>query len=262
MLLDEIIGYTKQRVSDNKKRNSIQKLKDLVFEQEIDMSFLLEKILENHQDIFILEIKKYNPNKERIVHNFNYKDIALEYQSIGAHAISVVTEPDFFYGDDDYLKVISSCVDIPVIRKDYIIDEYMIYESKLLGASAIVLLAGVLDEITLNRYLNLARQLGLSCIVEIHSTMQLKKALRCQAKIICINNRNIQDYSLDYKGAKELIPLINNKTNLIVTGGLRKREDIKEFKQLGVKNFEIGQTILRSLDRQTTFNSLRGLFEK
>lgn len=128
-----------------------------------------------------MEVKRATPTKGQITQNFDYKTIAKEYEDIGAAAISVVTEPDFFKGDDDFLAEIARIVKIPVLRNDFIVDEYMVYESKLLGADAIILLCSVLDEITLMRCLNLAERLGMSALVEAHSSMQVKKSFACRS---------------------------------------------------------------------------------
>ena len=141
--------------------------------------------------------KRASPSKGVIAPNFDYKSIAKEYEDIGAAAISVVTEPDFFKGDDDFLAEIAKIVKIPVLRKDFVVDEYMIYEAKLLGADAVLLICSILDEITLMRCLNLAERLGMSALVEAHSSMQVKKALRVGAKIIGVNNRDLRNFEVD-----------------------------------------------------------------
>lgn len=142
--------------------------------------FLFKKALEKDGMSYILEVKRHSPSKGQIVSTFDFKAIAKEYEMIGADAISVVTEPDYFKGDDDFLREIKRIVKIPVLRKDFVVDEYMVYEAKILGADAILLIAGVLDEITLMRCVNLAHNLGMSAIVETHSSMQVKKSVACR----------------------------------------------------------------------------------
>ena len=168
MIIDDIVERTKERVAENKKRNSIDKLAKLAFDQPINKDYPFEKALRKPGMSYIMEVKKASPSKGVITQNFDYKTIAKEYEDIGAAAISVLTEPDFFKGDDDFLAEIAKIVKIPVLRKDFVVDEYMIYEAKLLGADAVLLICSILDEITLMRCLNLAERLGMSALVEAH----------------------------------------------------------------------------------------------
>ena len=154
MILEDIVESTKERVETNKKRHSIYELKEKAFAMPIDQSFPFKKALEKDGMSYILEVKRHSPSKGQIVSTFDFKAIAKEYEMIGADAISVVTEPDYFKGDDDFLREIKRIVKIPVLRKDFVVDEYMVYEAKILGADAILLIAGVLDEITLMRCVN------------------------------------------------------------------------------------------------------------
>ena len=211
---------------------------------------------------YILEVKRHSPSKGQIVSTFDFKAIAKEYEMIGADAISVVTEPDFFKGDDDFLREIKRIVKIPVLRKDFVVDEYMVYEAKILGADAILLIAGVLDEITLMRCVNLAHNLGMSAIVETHSSMQVKKALRVGAKIIGVNNRDLRDFSVDLNTTLKLRDMVDDDVIFISESGIKTREDIELLEKHRVNGVLIGETMMKSHDKRHTLEVLKGLDEE
>lgn len=262
MILEDIVERTKERVAQNKKRKPINKLKDAAFEMEINQEFPFEKALKKEGMSYILEVKKHSPSKGQIVANFDFKAIAKEYELIGADAISVLTEPDFFKGDDDFLAEIKKIVQVPVLRKDFVVDEYMIYEAKLLGADAVLLITGILDEITLMRCLNLAHQLGMSALVETHSSMQIKKALRVGARIIGVNNRDLRDFSVDLNNSIELRKMISDDIIFVSESGINTRDDIIKLEENKVDAVLIGETLMRSHNKQKTLEILKGLREE
>lgn len=259
MIIDDIIEKTKERVEENKKRNSIDKLAKLAFAKPIDKDFPFEKALRKPGLSYIMEVKRASPSKGTITQNFDYKTIAKEYEDIGAAAISVVTEPDFFKGDDDFLAEIKKIVKIPVLRKDFVIDEYMIYEAKLLGADAVLLICSVLDEITLMRCLNLAEQLGMSGLVEAHSSMQIKKALRVGAKIIGVNNRDLRNFEVDLNNSIELRSMVPEDVIFVSESGITTYDDIKLMEENQVDAVLVGEVLMRSHDKRKTFEILQGL---
>lgn len=259
MIIDNIIEKTKERVEENKKRNSIDKLAKLAFAKPIYNDFPFEKALRKPGLSYIMEVKRASPSKGVITQNFDYKTIAKEYEDIGAAAISVVTEPDFFKGDDDFLAEIKKIVKIPVLRKDFVIDEYMIYEAKLLGADAVLLICSVLDEITLMRCLNLAEQLGMSGLVEAHSSMQIKKALRVGAKIIGVNNRDLRNFEVDLNNSVELRSMVPEDVIFVSESGITTYDDIKLMEENKVDAVLVGEILMRSHDKRKTFEILQGL---
>lgn len=167
-MLDKIVEKTKERVSETKKVNSLDRLKYKILNIEVKFNYPFKKALGSDDIAIIAEVKKASPSKGLIAENFDYVSIAKEYEAAGASAISVLTEPYFFQGSDDYLKEIAKNVKIPVLRKDFVVDEYMIYEAKLLGASAVLLIAAILSDEQLEQYLTITRVLGMSAIVEAH----------------------------------------------------------------------------------------------
>ena len=256
MILEDIVESTKERVETNKKRHSIYELKEKAFAMPIDQSFPFKKALEKEGMSYILEVKRHSPSKGQIVSTFDFKAIAKEYEMIGADAISVVTEPDYF------LREIKRIVKIPVLRKDFVVDEYMVYEAKILGADAILLIAGVLDEITLMRCVNLAHNLGMSAIVETHSSMQVKKALRVGAKIIGVNNRDLRDFSVDLNTTLKLRDMVDDDVIFISESGIKTREDIELLEKHRVNGVLIGETMMKSHDKRHTLEVLKGLDEE
>lgn len=261
MILDDIIESTKERVEMNKKRHPISKLKEMAFALPIDQTFPFQKALEKKDMSYILEVKRNSPSKGQIVSRFDFKEIAKEYEMIGADAISVVTEPDYFKGDDDFLREIKKIVKIPVLRKDFVIDEYMVYEAKLLGADAVLLIAGIVDEFTLMRCVNLAYNLGMSAVVEAHSSMQVRKALRIGAKIIGVNNRDLRDFSVDLHNTIELRDMVKDDVIFISESGIRKRKDIEMLEAHHVDGVLIGETMLKSRNKRHTLEVLKGIVE-
>ena len=255
MILEDIVESTKERVETNKKRHSIYELKEKAFAMPIDQSFPFKKALEKEGMSYILEVKRHSPSKGQIVSTFDFKAIAKEYEMI-------VTEPDFFKGDDDFLREIKRIVKIPVLRKDFVVDEYMVYEAKILGADAILLIAGVLDEITLMRCVNLAYNLGMSAIVETHSSMQVKKALRVGAKIIGVNNRDLRDFSVDLNTTLKLRDMVDDDVIFISESGIKTRKDIELLEKHRVNGVLIGETMMKSHDKRHTLEVLKGLDEE
>ena len=262
MILEDIVESTKERVEKNKKYRSIYELKEKAFQMPIDQSFSFQKALEKEGMSYILEVKRHSPSKGQIVSRFDFKEIAKEYEMIGADAISVVTEPDYFKGDDDFLKEIKKIVKIPVLRKDFVVDEYMVYEAKLLGADAILLITGILDEITLMRCINLAHNLGMSALVEAHSSLQIKKALRVGAKIIGVNNRDLRDFSVDIHNTVALRQLVSDDVIFVSESGIRTRKDIESLENNHVQGVLIGETMMKSQQKRHTLEVLKGLVKE
>lgn len=262
MILEDIVESTKERVENNKKRHSIYELKEKAFQMPIDKSFPFKKVLEKEGMSFILEVKRHSPSKGQIVSKFDFKAIAKEYEMIGADAISVLTEPEYFKGDDDFLSEIKKIVKIPVLRKDFVVDEYMVYEAKLLGADAVLLITGILDEITLMRCLNLAHNLGMSALVEAHSSIQIRKALRVGAKIIGVNNRDLRDFSVDINNTIELRNLVDEDVIFVSESGIKTRSDIELLEKNHVNGVLIGETLMKSHNKRHTLEVLKGLVEE
>jgi len=205
---------------------------------------------------FICEVKKASPSKGIIAHDFPWLEIAKDYEEGGAAAISVLTEPEFFLGSGQYLQEISAVVEIPTLRKDFIIDEYQIYEAKLWGASAVLLICALLEQRTLSSFLETAKKLALDCLVEIHSEEEAKEALESGARIIGINNRDLTTFNVDTRLTARLKKIIPQGILTVAESGIKNADDIHELKDLNIDGVLIGESLMRSTDRKKTLMSL------
>ena len=198
-----------------------------------------------------------SPSKGLIAPDFPYLTIAREYELAGAAAISVLTEPEYFLGKDDYLKEIAKTVHIPVLRKDFTIDEYQIYEAKLFGASAVLLICSLLDKKTLSKFLDLANELKLDVLVEAHDEEEVHTALECGAKIIGVNNRNLKNFTVDVRNSLRLRALVPKDVVFVSESGIKTREDTRQLAAYHVNAVLIGETLMRSPDKKTALDLLR-----
>ena len=256
-MLDEIVEKTKERVETAKGIVSMDDLKNEVSLMDITDDFPFKKALSGEDIAIIAEVKKASPSKGVIAEDFDYLAIAKEYESAGASAISVLTEPYFFMGSDDYLKEISENVSIPVLRKDFIVDEYMIWEAKALGASAILLIVSILDIVQLKKYLDLAHDLGLSAIVEAHDGDEIMRALTVGAEIIGVNNRNLNDFTVDIENSISLRRCVSGDVIFISESGIKTKEDVRRLKENNVDAVLIGETLMKSDDKKAMISELK-----
>ena len=246
MILDKIIEATKIRVAQEKQVETPEAVKAAALALPSDTGFPFEAALRQQDFNFICEVKKASPSKGIIAEHFPYLDIAKEYEVAGAAAISVLTEPDFFKGDKKYLQEIASTVKIPVLRKDFIIDEYQIYQAKLWGASAILLICACLDVPTLTKFRELADSLGLSSLVEAHDEHEVQMAIDCGARIIGVNNRNLKDFTVDVQNSVRLRNLVQDDVIFVSESGLETPEDIQVLRDNNIGVALMGETFMRS----------------
>ena len=246
MILDKIIEATKSRVAQEKQVESPESVKAAALALPSDTGFPFEAALRQQDFNFICEVKKASPSKGIIAEHFPYLEIAKEYEVAGAAAISVLTEPDFFKGDKKYLQEIASTVKIPVLRKDFIIDEYQIYQAKVWGASAILLICACLDVPTLTKFRKLADSLGLSSLVEAHDEAEVQMAIDCGARIIGVNNRNLKDFTVDVQNSVRLRNLVQDDVIFVSESGLETPEDIQVLRDNNIGVALMGETFMRS----------------
>ena len=246
MILDKIIEATKIRVAQEKQVDSPESVKAAALALPADTGFPFEAALRQQDFNFICEVKKASPSKGIIAEHFPYLEIAKEYEVAGAAAISVLTEPDFFKGDKTYLQEIASTVKIPVLRKDFIIDEYQIYQAKVWGASAILLICACLDVPTLTKFRELADSLGLSSLVEAHDEHEVQMAIDCGARIIGVNNRNLKDFTVDVQNSVRLRNLVQDDVIFVSESGLETPEDIQVLRDNNIGVALMGETFMRS----------------
>lgn len=257
-ILDTIAEYAMQRVAEAKKILPLEEVKKKALAMDCNTGFPFEKALAANDISFICECKKASPSKGLIAEDFPYLSIAKEYEAAGASCISVLTEPKWFLGSNEYLKEITDAVSIPCIRKDFTVDEYMIYEAKLLGASAVLLICSLLSTDALKKYIEICDQLGLSSLVEAHDEEEIASAIKAGARIIGVNNRNLKNFSVDVNNSGRLRSLVPENILFVAESGIKSRADVEALEQAHVDAVLIGETLMRAADKKAMLNELKG----
>lgn len=255
-ILDQLADYARQRVEEAKRQTPLAEIKQQALPKG-DLRF--EKALAKPGLSFICECKKASPSKGLIAADFPYLQIAKEYEAAGADAISVLTEPKWFLGSDHYLEEIASAVSTPCLRKDFTVDDYMIYEAKLLGASAVLLLCAILDDAQLREYLALCDGLGLSALVEAHDEAEVDRALNAGARILGVNNRDLKNFTVDTENSRRLRARIPEDVLFVSESGVRTAEDVARLAAIGADAVLIGETLMRAPDKTAKLRELKGL---
>ncbi|MDO5308063.1 MAG: indole-3-glycerol phosphate synthase TrpC [Planctomycetia bacterium] len=219
--------------------------------------FAFERALQGQGLSFICECKKASPSKGIIVEDFPYLQIAQEYEKAGADCVSVLTEPVYFLGANNYLREIATTIATPCIRKDFIVDEYMIYEAKILDASAVLLICAILTDEQLRAYFDLAESLGLSVLVEAHDEAEIASALSCGARLIGVNNRNLKDFSVNVSNALNLRRLVGDHALFVAESGIKTAEEVGVLRRAGVDAVLIGETLMRASDKGKMLRQFR-----
>ena len=258
-ILNEIAARTKERIAEEKFKVPLRELisqqnSNLAKHAEEKISFL--EALKKPGMSYICEVKKASPSKGLIAPDFPYLDIAKEYEQAGASAISCLTEPFYFQGADRYLQEISQAVNIPVLRKDFTVDEYMIYQAKAFGASAVLLICAILDNSQLKAFGELAQELGLDALVEAHDQWEVDRALNLGAKIVGVNNRNLHDFTVDMGNSIRLRNMAPADTVFVSESGIKTAEDIRILYENKVDAVLIGETLMRSPDKKAALGAL------
>ena len=256
-ILDRLADHARERVEEAKRRQSLTEIR----QRASDMpkgKFAFENALKKPDIAFICECKKASPSKGLIAPEFPYLSIAREYEAAGADAVSVLTEPKWFLGSDKYLKDIAEAVSIPCLRKDFTVDEYMIYEAKLLGASAVLLICSILSEEQIKEYIGICDGLGLSALVEAHDGEEVEIALRAGARVIGVNNRNLKDFSVDTENSRRLRQMIPPEVLFVSESGVGCAEDVSRLRGIGADAVLIGETLMRAADKKAKLRELKG----
>ncbi|MCC8051656.1 MAG: indole-3-glycerol phosphate synthase TrpC [Clostridiales bacterium] len=268
-ILDEIAGRTRERVADARKTVPLEEIRaqaeaahrratafaDGGPKQE---AFAFEKALRSAETIaFICEVKKASPSKGLIAPDFPFLQIAMDYEKAGAAAISCLTEPYYFLGQDAYLREIVQNVSIPVLRKDFTVDEYMIYQARAFGAGAVLLICSILDDAQLKAYGQLAHELGLSALVEAHTEEEVTRAMHADAKILGVNNRDLKTFQVDLGTSARYRKMVPPETIFVSESGVRDADDIRKLVENGTNAVLIGETLMRAPDKAAMLNELR-----
>jgi len=257
MFLDRIVNSVKVRLEGKKAELPLLNIRKMALNAPQICDYPFEKALRTDGIAFICEVKKASPSKGVISHDFPYMQIAIDYMTGGAAAVSVLTEPEYFLGNDKYLREISDALPIPTLRKDFIIDAYQIYEAKALGASAILLIAEILEEKALREYISIAHGLGLSVLAESHSLPQMEKAIAAGARVIGVNNRNLETFEVDINTSIRLRSKAPEGLIFVSESGITNADDITMLKDNRVNAVLIGETLMRSADRVKALEALR-----
>lgn len=256
-ILDQLADYARERVAAAKSIRPLEQVKaEALALPKGDFAF--EKALRKEGISFICECKKASPSKGLIAPDFPYLEIAKEYEAAGADCISVLTEPKWFLGSDEYLKKIASAVSIPCIRKDFTVDEYMIYEAKILGASAVLLICSILSEEQIREYIGICDELGLSALVETHDEEEVAMAVRAGTRIVGVNNRNLKDFSVDTGNSARLKSLVGDDIIFVSESGVKDGNDVAELRKIGVDAVLVGEALMRASDKKAKLKELRG----
>lgn len=256
-ILEQLADHARQRTEQAKRVLPPEELRHQALSlPKGDFSF--QQALKKPGVSFICECKKASPSKGLIAPNFPYLEIAKEYEAAGAGCISVLTEPKWFLGNDEYLKEIAEAVSIPCLRKDFTVDEYQIYQAKVLGASAVLLICSVLTENQTKDYIRICDELGLSALVEVHDEQEVQTAINAGARIIGVNNRNLKDFSVDTDNSRRLRELIPPGILFVSESGVRTAEDVETLRKIGADAVLIGETLMRASDKRAKLAELRG----
>ena len=256
-ILEQLAEHAVYRTEQAKKKLPPAEIKEqALFMRKGDFTF--EKTLRKPGISFICECKKASPSKGLIAPDFPYLQIAKEYEDAGADAISVLTEPKWFLGSDAYLKEIAMAVSVPCLRKDFTVDKYMIYEAKLLGASAVLLICSILSEAQIREYLAVCETLGLSALVETHDEEEVDMALAAGARVIGVNNRNLKDFTVDTENSRRLRERIPRDVLFVSESGVSGPEDVKRLAQIGADAVLVGEALMRASDKKQMLLELRG----
>ena len=256
-ILDQLADHAKMRVREAKKQIPLERLKNDV-RLLPEGNFTFERALRKPGVSFICECKKASPSRGLIAPDFPYLQIARDYETAGADCISVLTEPKWFLGSDEYLRQIAGMVSIPCLRKDFTVDEYMIYQAKILGASAVLLICSILEQGQLKAYVEICDELGVSALVEAHDEAEVRMALNAGARIIGVNNRNLKDFSVDTGNSRRLRDLIPPQVLFVSESGVKDADDVAKLREIGADAVLIGETLMRAADKKAKLAELRG----
>lgn len=256
-ILDEIVIARGKRVAEDKLKTPLEDLLATLPDRHLP-AFAFEQALKEEDMSFICEVKKASPSKGLIAKEFPYVDIAKDYQAAGATALSVLTEEDYFQGGNQYLQEISQAVAIPILRKDFIVDPYQIYQARAIGADAILLICAILSPDQLVEYIALADELGLSVLVEAHDADEIAMAIQAGSRIIGVNNRNLHNFEVDFQNSIRLRNLTPDDTVFVAESGVKTAADIQLLHENRVDAVLIGESMMLAKDKKAKLNELKG----
>lgn len=258
MILDQLAQQSAKRVAREKQAVPIDEIKERALSCNCNTGFPFERALKKSGISYICEVKKASPSKGIIAEQFPYLEIARDYEQAGAAAVSVLTEPLFFLGSDRYLKEIAGELTIPILRKDFTVDAYQIYQAKALGAHAVLLICALLGSDTLKQYIEICDTLGLSALVEAHTPQEIRSAVNAGARMVGVNNRNLKTFEVDAQNCIKLRGMVPDNVLFIAESGIKTSRDVALLRKAGADAVLIGETLMKSPNKKAKLASLNG----
>ena len=256
-ILAEISSVARERVAVAKQKISLDAMKTLAEDSKLGDGKKFLAALKRPELSFICELKKASPSKGIIAEDFPYVEIAREYESAGADCVSCLTEPKYFLGSDKIFCDVRAEISLPMLRKDFTVDEYQIYQAKVMGADAVLLICAILDTTTLEKFLTICEDLNLTALVETHDAKEIQSSIEAGAKIIGVNNRNLKNFSVDFTNAARLRELIPPEKIYVAESGVKTPSDVATLKKIGADAVLIGETLMRAADKKSKLDELR-----
>ena len=256
-ILEQLAAHARERVAADMEENCLEVMRELALQGGTGNGAAFESALKKPGLSFICEVKRASPSKGLIVADFPYLQIAKEYEAAGADAVSCLTEPKWFLGSDEIFTDICKAISTPMLRKDFAVDEYQIYQAKVMGADAVLLICAILDTKTIANYLALCDFLGLAALVEVHDEEEIASAVSAGAKIIGVNNRNLKDFSVDFSNAARLRDLIPPETIYVAESGVSRPDDVATLRQIGADAVLVGEKLMRARDKGALLAQMR-----
>lgn len=256
-ILEQLADHARERTESRKRKYPLEEVKCQALSMP-NKKFIFENKIKRPGISLICECKKASPSRGLLVHDFPYLQIAKEYEAAGADGISVLTEPKWFLGDNEYLRRIAAAVSVPCLRKDFTVDEYMIYEARTLGASAVLLICSLLSQAQISEYIGICDEMGMSALVEAHNDGEVTTALHAGARLIGINNRNLRDFTVDTDNSFRLRERIPRDVLFVSESGIRSGKDVEKLRKAGADAVLIGETLMRAENKAAKLAELRG----
>ena len=259
-ILERIAADKRIQIAEEKKKIPLEEMKEMAFAVKGRLAdFVFEETLKKDGVSFICEVKKASPSKGVIAQEFPYVEIAKEYERAGADCLSVMTEEKYFLGCDQYLQEIREVVNLPILRKDFTVDLYQIYQAKVIGANAVLLICALLDSDFMKECIKICDELGLTALVEAHDEEEIQQAILAGARVIGVNNRNLKDFTVDIHNSTRLREYAPKGILFVAESGIQTREDVKVFEEEKVNAVLVGETLMRAMNKKQKLDELKGV---
>ncbi|MCM1157811.1 MAG: indole-3-glycerol phosphate synthase TrpC [Bacteroidales bacterium] len=258
-ILERIAADRRRQVEEEKQKLSPERMKEMALAKKGSLpDFVFENVLKKEGISFICEVKKASPSKGVIADDFPYVEIAEEYERAGADCLSVLTEPKYFLGCDRYLSEIRDAVKLPILRKDFTVDIYQLYQAKVIGANAVLLICSLLNPDFMAECIEICDELGLTALVEVHDETEMQMAVQAKARVVGVNNRNLRDFTVDIQNSTRLREMAPGEILFVAESGIKTRSDIEVLEKEQVNAVLVGETLMRAEDKKQKLEELKG----